>query len=163
MRVTIYTPKSIVVRDIPDKFLDVLGKMGGMYNEKLKNQDGTRFAGFIFPISRKEEIETWIREDSKKIKNKTTAEQEFSKESQQSEIVLLKKRVLLLEQRLEKLERQSYVSTTKQKTSEKETDDISSEDVSGNSGLFLKRKPKKEQLTETSEISDNLFLKRKKK
>jgi len=61
VRIEKYTEKSIVVRDVPDRFMTNIASMGGKLNNRLTNKEtGEVFTGWIFPATRKDEVQNWI-------------------------------------------------------------------------------------------------------
>jgi len=58
-----YSPKSFVVRDDTDNYRDSLEKLGGKWNRFLRDKEtGDVFAGWIFYISKRSQIESWLND-----------------------------------------------------------------------------------------------------
>jgi hypothetical protein len=58
-----YSPKSFVVRDDNDNYRDSLKKLGGKWNRFLRDKEtGDVFAGWIFYISKRSQIENWLND-----------------------------------------------------------------------------------------------------
>jgi hypothetical protein len=56
-----YTPKSIVVKGENTKAIkDTLFEMGGGWNKWLKDNDGNRFSGWVFPKSQLKQVTEYL-------------------------------------------------------------------------------------------------------
>jgi len=56
-----YSPKSFVVRDERDEYVDALEKLGGKWNRFLREKEtGVVFAGWIFYNGKRTQIDAWL-------------------------------------------------------------------------------------------------------
>jgi hypothetical protein len=56
-----YSPKSFVVRDETDTHGDALEKLGGKWNRFLREKEsGVVFAGWIFYIGKRSQLDDWL-------------------------------------------------------------------------------------------------------
>jgi hypothetical protein len=60
LKIEAYTDKSIVVFGNTKDYKDQLKEYGGKWNSNL-NKNGEKFGGWIYPISKKTELENWIQ------------------------------------------------------------------------------------------------------
>ncbi len=74
LKIEEYSEKSIVVFGNTKEYKDQLKEFGGKWNSNL-NKNGEKFGGWIYPISKKTELETWIQglKSGNKIPNKPSA------------------------------------------------------------------------------------------
>jgi len=60
-----YSPKCFVVRDDEDNHVKALEELGGKWNRFLRDKEtGDVFAGWIFYISKRSQIESWLNDNT---------------------------------------------------------------------------------------------------
>lgn len=97
--------KSIVVCGDTKPIKDALKSIGGKWNSKLKNDDGTEFGGWIFSPTKRQEIETLLAGNSTEPSIKPIVKPSIKPKSIEETLQEILNRLTIMEDRQQALEK----------------------------------------------------------